>query len=203
MDPIIEWARELQSLAQAGLYYEKNVFELERYQRIRDIATEMLASRVEIPPEKVKDLFCSDIGYQTPKIDTRAAVFDGNCVLLVRERDGTWSMPGGWCDYNLSPAENAIKEAREEAGLEVTIEKLVAIQDRDKHNLPPYIYKIVKVFFLCSAVGGAFIPNSETSDSGYFPIDHLPPLSEARTSAEQIRMCHEASQSTYWQTRFD
>ena len=203
MDRIIEWAKELQSLSQAGLYYEKNIFELERYQRIRDISAEMMAERTGLPVETVKDLFCGDTGYQTPKVDTRAAIFDRDRILLVRERDGKWAMPGGWCDYNLSPAENTIKEAKEEAGLDIEIEKLIAVQDRDKHNFPQYVYKVVKVFFLCRAVGGAFAPNSETMDSRYFPVDDLPDLSEARTSAEQIRLCYEASSSECWEARFD
>ena len=77
----------------------------------------MLAERTALPLEKVKDLFCGDVGYQTPKIDTRAAIFEDDRILLVRERDGRWALPGGWCDYDLSPAENVAKEAREEAGL--------------------------------------------------------------------------------------
>ena len=203
MDQVIEWAKELQSLSQAGLYYEKNVFELERYQRIRDISAEMMAERTGLPVETVKNLFCGDTGYQTPKVDTRAAIFDRDRVLLVRERDGKWAMPGGWCDYNLSPAENTVKEAKEEAGLDIEIEKLIAVQDRDKHNLPRYVYKIVKIFFLCRAVGGAFTPNTETMDSRYFPVDDLPPLSEARTSGDQIRMCYEASRSECWEAKYD
>ena len=137
-DKVVLWAEELQSLAQAGLFYGKDVFDRERYQRIRDIAAEMLAERTALPLEKVKDLFCGDVGYQTPKIDTRAAIFEDDRILLVRERDGRWALPGGWCDYDLSPAENVAKEAREEAGLEVVAKMLIAVQDRDRHNTPPY-----------------------------------------------------------------
>ena len=76
-DQIVEWAKELQSLAQAGLFYGRDVFDRERYQRIRDISGEMMAARTGIPAEKIADLFCGDVGYQTPKIDTRAAIFRG------------------------------------------------------------------------------------------------------------------------------
>lgn len=146
MDRIVEWAKELQSLAQAGLFYGHDEFDKERYQRIRDISAEMMAERTGLPLKKIKDLFCNEIGYQTPKVDTRAAIFDHDKILLVRERSGRWSMPGGWCDYNLSPAESTVKEAREEAGLEIVIDRLIAVQDREKHNKPPYAYKVVKVF---------------------------------------------------------
>lgn len=203
MDRMTEWAAELQSIAQAGLYYTDNDFERERFQRIRDIAVEMMAENTGLPAEKVRDLFCGDTGYQTPKVDTRAAIFDGDRILLVRERDGKWSMPGGWCDYNLSPAQNVIKEAKEEAGLDVAVDRLVAVQDRDRHNPPPYVYKVVKMFFLCRALGGDFTPNIETSACAYFPLDALPALSEPRLNEDQIRMCYEASRAENWEPRFD
>ena len=114
----LKWAVELQALAQTGLYYSKDIFDTERYERIREIAAEMLAHQTEIPLEKVKDLFCNETGYQTPKIDTRAAIFREGKILLVQEKNGTWSLPGGWCDVDLSVKENTIKEVKEEAGLD-------------------------------------------------------------------------------------
>ena len=95
MDRIVEWAKELQSLAQAGLFYGHDDFDKERYQRIRDISAEMMAERTGLPLDKVKGLFCNDTGYQTPKLDTRAAIFDDGKILLARDRDSRWTMPGG------------------------------------------------------------------------------------------------------------
>lgn len=112
-------------------------------------------------------------------------------------------MPGGWCEYNLSPAENAVKEAKEEAGVDVVIQKVIAVQDRDKHNRPPYAYGIVKIFYQCSVTGGAFAPNIETSASGYFPPEELPPLAEEKCTEEQIRMCFDACRDDNWRTQFD
>ena len=102
----LAWAVELQSLAQAGLTYGKDDFDLERYARIRAISAEMVAHMSDLPLDKVQGLFCNETGYQTPKLDTRAAVFQDSKILLVRERDGRWSLPGGWCDVNVSVREN-------------------------------------------------------------------------------------------------
>ncbi len=202
-DQIIEWAKELQSLAQAGLQYGKDIFDRERYQRIREISAEMMAEKTGLSMEQVNDLFCGDSGYQTPKVDTRAAIFQENQILLVQEKNGKWSLPGGWCEFNLSPAENTVKEAREEAGLEVAVTRLIAVQDRDKHNQPPYAYGIVKIFYLCQAQGGCFQPNSETVNSGYFSLDALPALAEEKCTEEQIRMCFEANTAEHWVPFFD
>ena len=130
----LQWAVELQSIAQAGLFYGKDEFDKERYQRIRDITAEMISYKSDISIEKVKDLFCSEIGYQTPKLDSRAAIFKEDKILLVHEKNGTWSLPGGWVDVNVSVKENTIKEVKEEAGLDVTADKVIAVQDREKHN---------------------------------------------------------------------
>ena len=203
MDKIVEWAEELQSLAQAGLYYVKDEYDRERFQRVREIAAEMLAVRTGLPLEKVTELFCADSGYQTPKVDTRAAVFRDGKILLVRERSGRWALPGGWCEFNLSPAENTVKEAREEAGVEVAVCRLIAVHDRDRHNSPPYPFHIVKLFFLCELLGGSFRENSETTESGFFARDELPEMAEEKCSAEQALLCFDAAEDENWQVPFD
>ena len=201
--PWLSWAVELQALAQAGLEYTDNRFDIERYERIRAIAAEMVAHKTDISPEKVRDLFCNETGYQTPKLDTRAAIFEDGKILLVRELDGRWSLPGGWVDAGLSVGENTVKEVKEEAGLDAAADLIVAVQDRDKHNWPEYAHKICKIFVLCHATGGHFEPNTETTESGYFALDGLPPLSENKNTYEQIKMCFEAHGAAHWTTRFD
>ncbi len=199
----LEWAVELQSIAQTGLFYGKDPFDMERYQRIRDIAAEMISFKTEIPLEKVKDLFCCETGYQTPKLDTRAAIFKEDKILLVKEKNGTWSLPGGWVDVNVSVKENVVKEVKEEAGLDVTPELVIAVQDREKHNLPIYAYKVCKIFVLCSVLGGAFQENTETTESRYFGIEELPLLAVEKNNEEQVRMCFEAYHAENWKTLID
>lgn len=199
----LEWAVELQSLAQAGLTYGKDVYDKERYQRIRDISAEMLAYKADIPYEKVKELFCNERGYQTPKLDPRAAIFKDGKMLLVRENNGKWSMPGGWVDVNVSVKENTIKEVKEESGLDVSADRIIAVQDRAKHNLPVYAYGVCKIFVLCTVLGGRFEENIETTESRYFGEDELPLLAEEKNTAEQIKMCFDACLDPNWETYFD
>lgn len=199
----LQWAVELQSIAQAGLFYGKDKFDRERYEQIRTIAAEMISYKTEIPVEKVKDLFCNDVGYQTPKLDTRAAIFDGEKILLLKENNGTWSLPGGWVDVDISVKENVIKEVKEEAGLDVTADVVIAVQDREKHNLPVYAYKVCKVFVLCTVTGGAFEQNIETVESRYFGLDELPVLAEEKNNREQVEMCFEAYHTPNWKTLID
>ena len=199
----LDWAVELQALAQAGLFYSKDIYDIERFQRIREIAAEMLVSPSGMPLDSIKDLFCKETGYQTPKLDTRAAVFQDDRILLVQENNGVWSLPGGWVDVNLSVGENTIKEVREEAGLDVKPKLVIAVQDRKKHNPEIYAYNITKVFILCDLLGGSFQPNSETVASGYFSLDGLPPLSENKNTKAQIQMCFDAYRAEHWKTVFD
>lgn len=202
-DKWLHWAIEIQSLAQAGLAYGKDLYDLERYERLREISAEMVSFQSEIPLEKVKELFCNETGYQTPKLDTRAAIFEGDQILLVHEANGKWSLPGGWVDVNTSVKENTIKEVKEEAGLDVTADKIIAVQDRNKHNLPVYAYGICKIFVLCSVVGGHFTENIETTESRFFSLKELPELATEKNTKAQIEMCFEAYHSEYWDTIFD
>lgn len=199
----LEWAVELQALAQAGLYYGHDKYDFERYERIREIAAEMLACQTDLPMEKIKDLFCSETGYQTPKLDTRAAVFQEGKILLVQEEDGRWSLPGGWADVDISVGENTVKEVKEEAGLDVVPKLVIALQDRNRHNSPPSAFGICKVFVLCELLGGSFQPNLETLDSGWFGLDELPELSTEKTTEAQIGMCFDACLADGWVTQLD
>ena len=199
----LKWAVELQALAQAGLYYGHDKYDFERYERVREIAAEMAAERTDLPLAKVKELFCNETGYQTPKLDTRAAIFQGEKILLVQENDLRWSLPGGWADVDISVGENTVKEVREEAGLEAATRLVIAIQDRNKHNLPLSVFGICKIFVLCDLIGGSFQPNLETVDSGYFSLDELPPLSTEKVTEDQIRMCFDAYHADHWTTLLD
>ena len=195
----LSWASELQSLAQAGLYYGKDKFDLERYARIREISAEMMAEGTGLPLEQVKDIFCCETGYQTPKLATRAAVIQGDKVLLVKEPRG-WALPGGWVDYNVSVKENAVKEVREEAGLEVRADRVIALQDGENHHETVYPWKVCIVFVLCTLLGGEFRENLETSESGWFSLNELPELDLEKTTPEQLRLCLEASRARHWET---
>lgn len=200
----LNWAIELQSLAQAGLTYGKDKYDIERYQRIRDISAEMIAEKADVSFEKAKELFCNETGYQTPKIDTRAAVFKEGKILLVHEENGTWSLPGGWCDVNMSVGDNTVKETFEEAGLTVKPVRLIAVQDRNRHNTPVYAYGITKVFMLCSLIGGEFRANTETTESRYFSRDDIPEnLANEKNTKEQILMCFDAAADENFPVNFD
>lgn len=204
MEKWLKWAIEIQSLAQAGLAYTQNVYDIERYERLREIAAEMIVEKSDISLEKVKDLFCNETGYQTPKLDTRAAIFQDNKILLTHEKNGTWSLPGGWVDVLESAKSNTIKEVKEETGLDVETVKLIAVQDRNKHNRPVYAYGIWKVFVLCEYIKGEFIENSETTEIKYFGLDELPDnLAEEKCTKEQIKMCFQAREDENWQVQFD
>lgn len=204
MENWLKWAIEIQALAQNGLTYTKDVYDKERFERLREISAEMLAEKTDIPVDKVKDLFCNEKGYQTPKLDTRAAIFKDGKILLVHENNGTWALPGGWVDVLESVGSNTIKEVKEETGLDVRNQKIIAIQDRNQHNTPSYAYGICKVFVLCELLGGEFKENTETTEIKYFSLDEVPQnLANEKTSMEQIEMCFRALNDSNWQTEFD
>lgn len=202
-EKLMDYIIELQFIAQTGLAYSSNVFDIERFQRLREISAEMLSGLTDEPLDFVREVFCSEKGFQTPKLDCRGAVIEDDKILLVQETDGRWALPGGWVDVNQTIKNNLIKEMKEEAGLDVEAGRLVAILDRNRHNSPRYIYNIAKVFILCKSLGGEFVENIETLQRGYFTYDDLPELATEKTSREQIKMCLEAHRDSDWKVIFD
>ena len=203
-DKWLDFAIRIQSIAQAGLLYGKDQYDKERYGELRKIAAEMISEKTDISVEKVYDLFCNETGYQTPKVDTRAAVFMDDKILLVHENNGTWALPGGWCDVDQSIASNTEKEVKEEAGFTVKAEKLIAVQDWRKHNVTNYAYGVVKAFVMCRYESGNFEENIETTEIAFFGKDELPDhLAVEKCTREQILMCFEAYENPEMPTLFD
>lgn len=204
MEQWMNWAIELQAIAQAGLTYSNDKYDIERFERIRELSAEIISAKSGLDLDKVKDVFCNETGYQTPKLDTRAAIFKDGKILLVQESaTKEWSLPGGWMDVNQSVKTNVTKEVKEEAGLEVTPNRIIALLDRNKHNIPIIAHGICKVFVLCDIIGGEFKPNIETSASGFFSLEELPPLSVTRNTKSQIEMCFDAYRDENWKVIFD
>ena len=104
----LSWAKEIQFIAQAGVEYSPDPFDQERFARLREIAAEMLSCMTDLPLQKVRDLFCNETGFQTPKLDSRAAIIHEGKILLVREKDGLWALPGGWVDVDQTIASNIV-----------------------------------------------------------------------------------------------
>lgn len=188
----LEWAKEIQAISQAGLAYTKDVYDKERFERLRELSIEIMQEYTEAGSDKIRSLFASETGYQTPKVDVRGVIFQNGKLLLVREKaDGAWALPGGWADVGLSPAEVAVKEVKEEAGFDVRAVRLLAVLDKKFHGHPPSPFHVYKMFVECAITGGAAGIGTETSDVGFFGRDELPPLSVERNTAEQLERLFE------------
>jgi ADP-ribose pyrophosphatase YjhB (NUDIX family) len=184
----LEQARRLLALAQTGLHYATSVFDRERYDEIAGIAHAQLADLAATDSATVAKLFAHESGYANPKLDVRCAVFnERGQILLVREMaDGLWSLPGGWADIGVSPAENAAKEVREESGYSVDIVRLLAVWDINKHAHPPSVFHIWKLVFHGEIVSAGEVIGAETSEVAFYDLDDLPALSLGRILPEQI-----------------
>ncbi|GAB1538200.1 NUDIX hydrolase [Scytonema sp. NUACC21] len=200
----LAWAQKLQAIAQTGLTYSENPYDIERFKSIRAIAAEILATHSNVEPSYILDLFSREVGYATPKVDVRGVVFRDDTILLVKEReDGCWTLPGGWADVGESPSEAAVKEIFEESGYLTRAVKLLAVYDRNRHGHPPHPNYVYKLFFLCELVGGTPSASIETEEVGFFPEDGIPELSLGRVTPAQITRLYEHYRNPDLPTDFD
>ncbi len=198
------WAQRLQAIAQTGLHYARDPFDVERYKDVRDIAAEMAATFSDADASAMRALFAGEAGHATPKVDVRAAVFRDDAILLVRERsEGLWTLPGGWADIGESPGEAVAREAFEESGYCVRAVKLLAVYDRNKHPHPPFPFHTYKLFFQCELTGGEPAHSVETDGVGFFREDELPELSVMRVTPEQIARFFRHYRHPDWPADFD
>lgn len=91
-------------------------------------------------------------------------------LLLIKRRDvPVWVLPGGGLEENEAPADAAVREAFEETGLKIKIERQVA-DYQPINRLASQTYT-----FECSALNGDLTKGAETREIKFFPLDQLPP----------------------------
>jgi ADP-ribose pyrophosphatase YjhB (NUDIX family) len=201
--PLLDWAGRLQAIAQTGVAYEeRSVHHRERYDNVRRIAAEMLASDGDV--EELDARLAAEAGHATPKLDVRGAVFRDGEILLVREPDG-WSLPGGWADVGETPAEAVTRELLEESGYSTRAVRLLALLDRDRQGYPPHPWHIWKAIFLCELTGAEHGElGAETQDARFFGRDSLPePLRVGVSTRRLIERCFDHHEHPEWPAEFD
>ena len=204
MENQLGWAKKLAAIAQNGLLYSENPFDIERYEKLRAIASEMLSKVSEEKKEAILALFRGEVGYATPKVDVRGVVFENDSLLLVKEReDSLWTLPGGWADIGDSPAEAVVREIFEESGYRARALKILAVLDKDKQGHPPCPVHIYKLFVECALTGGEAKASIETDGAAFFREGEIPELSLGRTTPAQIRRLFEHHRHPDWPTDFD
>src|SRR6195952_1389647 len=183
-------AREIQALAQTGLAFSKDPYDLDRYAALRRLAARIMAEQTGADVGRIEALFDGETGYATPKVGVRGAVFDAfGRILMVRETadENRWTLPGGWADVNQTPAQSVVREVFEESGYIARAVKLAAVWDRARQAQPPTAFSIVRMFFVCSLEGGSAATSLETSEVGWFAEADIPAdLSLRRTSPHHI-----------------
>lgn len=184
----LSWAREIQALSQTGYHYSENDYQRERYLRLTEIAAEIISEFSQLEYFPLIDAFHAQVGYATPRVDVRGAVFRNGKLLMVRERvDGGWTMPGGWADVGDVPSESAEREVWEETGFRVKASKIIGIYDGNRVE-PLEVFHAYKIFFLCELLGGEASPSKETSEVAFFGADEIPgTLSGERTRPRHIQ----------------
>lgn len=179
--------KRLLSIAEAGLYYGKDVYDKGRYQEIKELALHLMSTVVDQDAAALTLLIEKNEGYPTPKVDVRALIQKDEKILLVEDSlTKEWSLPGGYAEIGLTPRENIKKEVLEETGLLVEVKELRAIFDTNLRQDIPQVFQYYKLVFECEVLAGDFIKNSETSNSDYFALNELPKLSIKRTTKEQL-----------------
>lgn len=199
------WCQQLQAIAQNGLTFAQDHYDIERYTRLRQIVAEMLSAGSGLEPAVVVGLLEREKDYTTPKVDVRGVVFRDDKLLLVRERsDGRWTLPGGWADVCASPAENVVREVYEESGFMTRAAKVLAVFDRSKHpHEPPFAFHVYKIFMRCTITGGEATPSSETDAVEFFGETEIPELSVTRVTSSQIKRMFEHHRNPMMATDFD
>jgi ADP-ribose pyrophosphatase YjhB (NUDIX family) len=187
---IFEIARRMEAMAMVGIQFGTG-YDLERSEETRALALELLALSSFHTTKNYDVLLPLRPDYPTAKVDIRAIVFNSvGQLLMVQERSDTcWTPPGGWADIGYTPAQVAIKETREEAGLDVTPTHVMAIFDKSGFEHPPHVFHTYKVFLFCTLNDQKIqepLAGHEVLAAAWFSPNQLPELSLERITLSQL-----------------
>lgn len=197
--------KRIKAIADTGLMYSTNEYDKERYTELQEISFQLLQQISRKPIELLKEIFPTAKDYPTVKVDVRAFVLSPDQkILLVKETtDGNWSLPGGWADIGFSAKEIAVKECKEETGLDVIPLRLLAVFDKKFHAHPPEPFYVYKMVIQCEAVSVERNSGFDIEDVQYFSINELPELSEFRILKSQLELLYRIAFSKDKQVYFD
>ncbi len=172
---ILSLLEQLQTLARNGLTYANNPYDKERYEKLLELTSIYYGQVLEIPSTEVRKRFAAELGYITPKVGAEAAIFDetGRILLVLRADDQQWCLPCGWVEPNETPAQAAVRETKEETGLDVRAIQLVDVFTR-LPNIGFGPHTAVAVIYLCERIGGTLTPSHESPELRYWNLDDVP-----------------------------
>src|SRR6187549_1562349 len=182
----------LKAIADTGLLYATNEYDKERYLELKELSIQLLSDVSGHTEADLKVYFPLVSDYPTAKVDIRGLLLSADKkILLVKESaDNKWSLPGGWADVGHSPKEVIVKEFKEETGLDVIPQRLLAVFDKKMHAHPPQVFYVYKMVFYCEAISSQIEKGFDVLDVQYFGIDDLPELSEDRILKTQLELLY-------------
>ncbi len=174
MDPAA-LLEEIQTIACNGLAYCQNVYDRERYERLLELSCGHYAELLAIPSAEVREKLSRELGHITPKLGGDAAIFnEAGDVLLMDRADGRgWGIPCGWVEPNERAVDAAVRETREETGLEVVVRRLVGVFSRPADPASG-LHSMSAVVHLCEVVGGELRLSHEGLALRYWALDEVP-----------------------------
>ena len=182
--------KQVKSLADAGLVYNQQNYDAERYEELRNLAIEMMALLADMPVDVLKDFIVAEKEYPTPKVDVRALILNQDQeILMVKEQvDGRWTIPGGWAEIGMTAKESIVKEVEEETGFNFKPQRLLAVLDKRCYDHPPQAHYVYKLIFYGVILDGKIDPNFDIHGVDWFSLNELPELSQDRILEGQLQL---------------
>jgi 8-oxo-dGTP diphosphatase len=117
------------------------------------------------------------LGIHYPRVGVGVIILRNNRILLIRRKNvhgaGSWSTPGGHLDYGETPEQCAIRETKEEVGLELTDIHFVALTN-DFFPAETKHYITVWVAGRCDSSEPRIAAAYEVAEFDWFDWDGLP-----------------------------
>ena len=201
---LVTLADEIAAQAKNGTHWSKDRYDRERFERILTLSAEILGGALDYEPVAARRWYTDEPATLTSKIGVSAAAFDatGRLLLVQRNDNGYWVLPGGIAEYGETLAGAAAREALEESGVHVRVRTVLGIYEATRHGYQT-IHHWQHVSFLADVITGTPGPSDETLAAGFFTREEVAALTLAPSAHDPIRDAFVAFRQTTITTFFD
>ena len=168
-------AHELRSIANDGARYADNDYDRERYRRALSLSARLDSAIEHRSPDEVMEEYNQNLARVTPYVGASAAVFrQGRILLIKREDNGLWAMPGGATEVGETWAQSVERELREETGVVGTAKRLLGVFDSRLWGSRSDIHYYNSLWLVGVPDDQNPIAGPETTGVGFFAEHDLP-----------------------------
>lgn len=120
------------------------------------------------------DLIQGSVTIKNPLLTVDTVVTNNTSVVLIKRKNppykGFWALPGGFVEYEETVESAAVRETKEETGLDVELGTIVGVYSKPGRDPRGHV---ITICYLAQKTGGNLFADTDASDAHWFEVNKI------------------------------